>query len=74
MQAESGHVSGGVGLLWKPFRESEQNSSAGRNRTGGSQVYLYRPSLPEGCIDIPDQCIGFFCYRGMPGKILGQIN
>ena len=56
------------------FRESEQNSSAGRNRTGGSPVYLYRPNLSGGCIDIPDQCIDFLCCRGMPGEILGQIN
>ena len=39
------------------------NSSAGRNRTGGSQVYLYRPNLPEGCFDIPDQCIVFVLQR-----------
>ena len=62
------------GLLRKPFRESEQTSLTGRNRSGGSQVHLYRPNLPEGCIDIPDQCIGFFCYRGMPEKNLGRIN
>ena len=51
-------------MLRKPFRESEQTSSAGRNRSGGSQVHLYRPNLPEGCIDIPDPCIGFFSVTG----------
>ena len=53
------HVSGGVGLLWKPFRESVQNYSDGGNIIGCSWVYFYRPNLPEGCIDIPDQCIVF---------------
>ena len=31
---------------------------------GGSQVYLYRPNLPEGYIDIPDQCIVVFFLTG----------
>ena len=52
-----------MGSQSKLFRESEQNSSAGRQRTGGSKVYLYWPNLPEGCIGIPDN----FVLRGHAG-------
>ena len=71
LMANPGHVSRGVGLLWKPFRESKQNSSMG---IGGSQVYLYRPNLPEGCIDILDQCTGFYvtgvCWENFWGELI----
>ena len=60
-------------MLRKPFRESEQTSLAGRNRSGGSQVHLYRPNLPEGCIDIPDQCIGFFVTGACREKFWGEL-
>ena len=51
-------------MLWKPFREFEPNSSEDGNKTRGSRVYLYRPNLPEGCIGVPDQCIGFLVKKG----------
>ena len=33
-------------------------------------MHLYRPNLPEGCIDRPDQCI-FFFLQGHAGKNSG---
>ena len=57
-----------MGLLWKPFRESEQNSQRAGIGRGFAGIPL-QAEFAEGCIDIPDQCIVFF-YRAMPGKFL----
>ena len=45
---------------WACCGNLSENPSSSLQRAGiGLQVYLYRPNLPEGCIDIPDQCLVF---------------
>ena len=52
---------------WVCYGNPSENPSKPLQRAGigvGARRYLYRPNVPEGCIDIPDQCIGFFSVAG----------
>ena len=50
-----------------------QNSSEGESITGVHGCALSRPNLPEGCIDIPDQCIGFIVTGACREKSWGGL-